>query len=210
VDRYHPLVFGDFDINIILRADDGPTPTPSPTPTHTPTPTPTPFIKPAEYTYYFESNSQGWTTFSMPETFDEPLFTQETGTIGFSPNGSNSCYGSWLSPYHTFTVGQKYRARFHIRSDQSDASKVPGFRIRVEDKNSQCISTLNINSLGSGENSPTLSGKTYEMVYQPPANSHGSGYCFSVDLINIGDGDDANTNLLIDTVEIKTATVTVP
>jgi len=209
LDSYHNKVAGAFTIEI-KTSGFGPTPTPTASPTPTPTPTPTPNLMPEEHTYTFDSGKEGWNTLTIPPDFDEPLFLEETGKIGFSPNGSANCYGSWESPYHAFTVGQKYRARFLIQTNQSDQSKVPGFRIRIQDKKSQVISFQMINSLGDGANSPTLSGMTYEVLFQPPQSALMDGYLISVDLINIGNADDPNAKIYIDTVEIKKVTVTSP
>jgi hypothetical protein len=210
LDSYHYKVAGPFTIEIQPSGTPLPTFTTTPTPTPTPTATPTPSLMPEEYTYTFDSGNEGWTKFTLPLEFAAPLFLEENGKIGFSPNGSNNCYGSWESRYHTFTVGQKYRARFRIQTNQPDQSKIPTVRIRIQDKKSQVISTQTINSLGDGINSPTLSGMTYEIFYQPPKTTLGEGYFISLDLINIGDADDPNARIYIDMVEIKKVTVTAP
>lgn len=210
VDSYHSLVYGTFEIEINVSSTPEPTPTPTPTPTSTATPTPTPFIMPEEYTYNFDQGSEGWYTTTSPVFFDDPNFLESAGAIGFSANGSANCFGSWESPYHTFSAGQKYRARIRVWTSQPDQSKVPTFRIRIVDKQSQNIYSLMINSLGAGENSPTVSGKIYELIFQPPATALNEGYFFSIELINIGDSDDPNAQIGIDLLEIKKASVTVP
>ncbi len=210
VDSYHPGVCGTFSIDIQTSLPPAPTPTPTPSPTPSPTPTPLPPPMPEEYTYSFDSGSEGWTFTTIPSVFDEPESVCSDGSIGFTPAGSTNCYGSWKSPFHKFTVGQKYRARFRIRTNQPDQSKVPSFRIRIADDSYQGIALLVINSQGNGENSPTTSGKIYDIIYEPPAAAAENGYFLCVDLINLGDADDAFAYVYIDTVEIKKATVTIP
>ncbi|MBN1900974.1 hypothetical protein JW926_06565 [Candidatus Sumerlaeota bacterium] len=210
VDSYHNAVSGDFEIEFNVASTPEPTPTATSTSTPTPTPTPTPFIMPEEYVYNFDQNSEGWHTTSSPEVFDAPSFFEAANSIGFSASGSDNCFGSWESPCHAFTAGQKYRARFRVWTSQPTPSLVPAFRIRIADKQSQSIFSLMINSLGEGENSPTVSGKIYEVLYQPPATALSEGYFISVELINIGSSDDANAQIGIDLVEIKKANVTIP
>jgi len=210
LDSYHSKVAGAFDIEIQTSGTPLPTGTPTPTPTPTPSPTPTPDLMPEEHTYTFDSGNEAWTKLTLLSDLDEPLFIEESGRIGFSPNGSGNCYGSWESRYHAFTLGQKYRARFRIQTNQADQSKVPTVRIRIQDKKSQVISMQTINSLGDGINSPTPSGMTYEIFYQPPKATLSDGYFISVDLLNIGDDDDPNAKIYIDMVEIKKVTVTGP
>ena len=210
LDSYHYKVAGPFTIQIQPSESPIPTFTPTPTPTPTPSPIPTPNLMPEEHTYTFDSGTEGWTKFTLPLEFAEPLFLEENGKIGFSPNGSTNCYGSWESLYHSFTVGQKYRARFRIQTNQADQSKIPTVRIRIQDKKSQVISFQMINSLGEGSNSPAPSGMTYEIFYQPPQTTLADGYFISLDLINIGDADDPNARIYIDMVEIKKVSVIAP
>jgi hypothetical protein len=214
VDSYHSSVSGTFEIEINVSSTPAPTPTPTSTPTPTPTPTPTatatPFMMSEEYTYNFDEGPEAWHAATTAEFFDEPGFFESAGAIGFSANGSNNCFGSWESPNHAFSAGQKYRARVRVWTSQPDQSMVPTIRFRIADKQSQNIYSLMINSLGAGDNSPTVSGRIYELLYQPPATALYEGYFFSIELINIGDADDPNAQIGIDLVEIKKANVTVP
>lgn len=203
LDSYHVQEAGTFTIQIEMTEDQSPTPTITPTPTPTITPTPTPDLMPEEYVYNFDSGEEGWKRSFVSEIYDEPNFIIETGKIGFSPGGSANCYGFWESPYHRFIVGQTYRARVFIQTDQPDQSLVPTIRIRVQDQDSQLINIQMINSQGEGNNSPLPSGTTYEILYQPSKTSHTDRYSISIDLINIGSVDDSSAKIHIDRVEIK-------
>ena len=207
VDSYNPSVCGSFDIQINIPTLPCPTPTDTPTPTPSPTATPITDLMAEEHTYTFDSGNEQWQILSFPGIYDEPDVMEQNGMIGFSAAGSTNCFGSWQSPYHTFTIGEKYRAKFRVITNQLDPSLVPSFRIRVQDKNSQGISSLMVNSLGEGDYSPIASGKVYEVIYQPPASAVDDGYCFCFDLINLGDSNDANAKILLDMVEIKKVTV---
>lgn len=218
VDSYNPLLSGTFDI-VIDAADPGcPTPTPSPTPTMTPTPTPTPTpgpsptplppFMPETYVYNFDGGPEGWEQ-QVNQAFDAPRFLEADGAIGFTPNGSNNCFGAWKSPPHAFTIGQRYRARFRIRTNQADQSLVPAIRIRISDNTEQMFPSLMVTSKGGGEYAPTVSGMVYEFFYNAPGMAVSDGYHFNVELINIGDADDPDAEIYIDMLEIAKAEITV-
>ncbi|MCX7001363.1 MAG: C1 family peptidase [Candidatus Sumerlaeota bacterium] len=214
VDSYHPEVKGPYSLEVTMATPPTPTPTVIPTPTPHPSPTstpsPTPVLLPEEYVYTFDKGAEDWKSNYVQGVFDSPAFSVTGGCIVFSPGGSPNCFGSWESPFHAFTAGQKYRARFRIKTNQPDKTRIPTFRIRIGDRESQVITDLTINSMGGAENAPSLSGTVYEMIYQPPATAMQLGYSIIIDLINIGDQNDPYANIYIDMVEIKKATVTVP
>ena len=212
VDSYNPNIFGAFMLQISLSGDVPlPTPTATPTPT-SPPPTPTPFpdLKNEEFIYEFvttDNYAEGWkpTTVSI---FSLPRFIITPGKIGFSANGSPNCYGSWESPYHKFTKGQTYKASFKVWSSIKDPKKVPSFRFRAEDSTFQTIATLNVNSHGTAESSPTDTvSQTYELIYRPSNSALANGYHLTFDLVNFGTEDDPNAQIMLDSVEIKKVSV---
>lgn len=153
--------------------------------------------------FYFNDSAEGWQFQSAPSFFGVPQKSDLNGHLGLSPAGSVNCYGSWESPYIAFTAGRNYRARFTIKSSLDDASKVPGIRLRINSGNYQSAAVLMIDSRGGGEFSPTMEGRTYDLLFTLPATTASSGFSISFDLINIGTEDDPNAWVYLESVEIE-------
>ncbi len=165
-------------------------------------------LLPAGTDFYFDEGPDGWQFYSIPDTFDEPQTTSTDGHLGLSAGGHINCFGFWESPRIAFVIGKTYRARFTLRSDQTDPICVPTARLRINAGNSQTIATLMVNSLGDGEASPTTTPSTYDVVFSPPISSASCGITLSFDLANIGSEDNPDAWLYLESVTLEAVAVT--
>ena len=108
--------------------------------------------------------------------FDGPFYiaTQSTsgGSIGAAGHATNSVWSQWNAPATaaSYVANQVYRARYTIRTTQTNQNNVPNVRMLL-----QCTdSTVNHsyafaggNRLGKGPSAPTIAPQVYNVYFGP-------------------------------------------
>jgi hypothetical protein len=200
-----------------------PSPSPSPSPSATPTLTPSPTPTPTPIEFHFIDGVEGWRYFS-PEPFDHPTSSATPGNPGFlsilAHTNTNS-YGYWESPVIELgayaprlasegpvptsaqldIAKQLFSAKFLVRSNVSDRSKVPQFRLRTTSVTYEETYMLVADSRSDGSYSPDAQGETYQLLFTPASGSTKFLFCF--DLLNFNPMDAANGELILDRVVLE-------
>lgn len=119
--------------------------------------------------YTFESGEEGWSFFSVPTVFREPVPSSSNGSLGLQSMSNTNTFGGWNSPAEIPIWGDTvYRARFLVHSDQTDRSIVPTVRLRLHSQDWQVSTNLVVNSTGNGDCSPSTTPVEYEIYFYPP------------------------------------------
>ncbi|MCX6999862.1 MAG: PKD domain-containing protein, partial [Candidatus Sumerlaeota bacterium] len=175
-----------------------PTPTPTPTPTSSPTitPTPTPILL-AKYTFDNPSD-EGWKPFPIPggTYINDPLgafYIANTTISTLSAVGildsdtTYSIYGRWElntnSPISPCEENYLYRARYWLRTTQTDKNKVPQVRMQWNNYPPQIFALLQVdkglNAIG------TVFAPYDSYYYKSSTDSYGGqNYLIYFDLVD--------------------------
>jgi hypothetical protein len=161
----------------------------------------------AAHHYTFDTGAEGW-VFSG----EIPPFTQLNTGVYFgalhlaSLNNTNS-FGYWHSPAGDIAMGATptlYRATWSVHSDQTNPSLVPDLRLRLYTSNFQITAGKECPSAGSGDNSPTQSGRTYSVYFWSSNSAVATNLQCAFDLLNFSPDDAANGTLSLDDVNLET------
>jgi hypothetical protein len=96
---------------------------------------------------------------------------------------------------------QLFSAKFLVRSNVSDRSKVPQFRLRTTAVTFEESYMLVVDSRDDGSFSPDSQGETYQLLFTPAASS--SKFLFDFDMLNFNPMDAANGELMLDSVVLQ-------
>ena len=147
----------------------------------------------------------GWQLTGNIDGFDLPVENFNSGTLSLQSTSSNT-FGFW---YHDDavvapTADTLYRARCAVKSDQTDPSKTPTFRIRYNSSNFMQGDFIQVNSNDNGEASPSsTTDKIYDLYFRPQYDAVGVNGTLSFDMINIGNPTDAaNATLYLDYLQL--------
>jgi hypothetical protein len=133
-----------------------------------------------------------WKLTGKVGSFVLPIESDANGVLSLQSTGSNT-FGFWyldnavVSP----TADTLYRARYAIKSDQTDPSQAPTFRIRYNAANFMQGDFVQVNSNDAGEASPGTTEKIYDLYFRPQYDAVGVNGTLSFDMINIGNPTDA-------------------
>ena len=157
--------------------------------------------------YDFTSDPEGW-TFSGPiETFDAPTDSASGGCLNLQAVNNTNVFGFWYSPTDAIpelAADTIYRARFGIKSDQTDQSIVPTFRVRFNSSNFKQGDMIMINSNDAGDASPATSVRDYDLYFRPQGEALAPSITgmLSFDLININVNDSPDAMISCDYVQV--------
>jgi parallel beta-helix repeat protein len=157
----------------------------------------------------FEPGSEGWQFRTAYPSFSAPFSSLAAGQLRLRSVVGNT-FGYWESPT-SMTVALEnyvYRFRYHVLTDQPDATKVPGLRIRANNENFQVSAFVSVDSNGDAANSPATTAKPYDLYYLPfqgeaSTPSGQMNVLSSFDLLNFNPLDDPNAALTLETVEVS-------
>jgi len=142
--------------------------------------------------YTFTEGNEDWKYISIPSVFSAPQQAAGGGSLMLRSVDLN-CYGFWESPNQTIPIFENilYRATYHVSTDVTPQSLVPGMRLRFNEEDFQMGAEILINSNLDGDASPTPGGTDYEFYYRPLQGSRikadRAGWILSAfDLVNIG------------------------
>ncbi len=157
--------------------------------------------------YDFATDTDGWTSVSIPGVFTEPVYTHENGKLILQSTDTNT-FGYWESPLVEFSdgrtnlnAGKLYRARFSI-STTSTPEKFPGFRIRANCVNYTTYHICGFNSNSGEDHYPGSGGKQYYLWFRATDTEALQGIKLSFDIVNLAPADEPTGTLLLDEVEI--------
>ena len=145
-----------------------------------------------------------WKLTGKVNGFDLPVENFAGGILSLQSTSSNT-FGFWylddavVSP----TADTLYRARCAIKSDQTDPSQAPTFRIRYNAANFMQGDFIQVNSNDSGEASPGTTEKIYDLYFCPQYDALVVNGTLSFDMLNIGNPTDAtNATLSLDYLQL--------
>jgi hypothetical protein len=157
--------------------------------------------------YSFETGLEGWTFFSVPAAFSEPVSSSPAGSLGLRSVTNTNTFGGWNSPTEIpIWRDTIYRAQFLVRSDQTDRSIVPGIRLRLHSEDWQVSTNIVVNSTGNGERSPSTTSLEYELYFYPPQEmlSGPPQNMFTAwDILNFDPADAAQATISVDQVVME-------
>jgi hypothetical protein len=169
----------------------------------------------------FVADEQGWTFHSAP-TLDAPEHSAIPGSPGLlrlRAVNNTRCYGYWESPLFQLagvpgraipgaimiqadTTGEAlFVARYRVRGDVEDQTKVPTLRLRTTSISLSKSSILVVESKGDGAYSPTPAGADYSMWFVPSPDS--LGFQLAFEMLNFDPRDAANGTFEFDEVELS-------
>lgn len=153
------------------------------------------------------SDFADWKSAGQVPPFDAPAYDAASGCLEMQVNSSNA-YGFWYKNNAIADIAPDtlYRARFGVRSDQSDPARTPTFRIRYNASNFMQGDALSINSNDAGESSCGAAVKNYDLYFRPQGEALALGVsgALSFDVMNVANPTDAETaRLVLGYVEIE-------
>ncbi len=124
------------------------------------------------------------------------IVIEDDGTAG------RNLFGSWESPHSdiAYVANNVYRARFRIRTSQSDTSKVPKIRLFF---GSVIYIAFGSQQINAGVNAPMTGAKDYWAYYYPPVVTGASdtGFKLAFDLVDFTDNQSGN--LYLDEIQVQ-------
>jgi len=93
------------------------------------------------------------------------------GSIGASGHATRSVWSYWKSPTTatTYVANQVYRAKYTIRTTQTDKNKMPNMRMLLHcTDGSGNYAFAGGNRLGKGPSAPTPTARSYSVYFGPP------------------------------------------
>jgi len=155
-------------------------------------------------TYNNATYTAGWNHTGEIGGFDLPVENITTGILSLQSTSSNT-FGFWYldDAIDAPTSNTLYRVRCAVKSDQTDRSKTPTFRIRYNSSNFMQGDFIQVNSNDAGEASPATAEKIYDLYFRPQYDAVGVNGTLSFDLINIGNPTDAtNATIYLDYLQL--------
>ncbi|MCX7001527.1 MAG: cohesin domain-containing protein [Candidatus Sumerlaeota bacterium] len=148
----------------------------------------------------------GWKLTGKVNGFDLPIESVANGALSLQSLSSNT-FGFWYLDDAVVepTSNTLYRARYAIKSDQTDFSKAPTFRIRYNAANFMQGDFVQVNSNDTGDASPGTTEKIYDLYFSPQYDALAPGVngTLSFDMINIQNPTDAtNATLFVDYLQL--------
>ena len=167
-----------------------------------------------------QSTFEGWIFESGGPSFVEPIPGDALGSPVLTTFENSNTFGFFTSPY--FVAGpyeqpgdipmnggngdtNLYRADFVVRTSLEDSSLVPTLRFRATTQNNELSSMLVVTSTVDGAISPT-DPNIYRLYFSLPSLQNRFRLFYEV--INVGGTDAANTNLILDRVDVTAMSVT--
>jgi len=179
-------------------------------------------------TFSFEGGNEGWTP-RATTLFSAPTPLTEPGRLVMTGNGRADTFGYWTSldlpggiplPVGAASpapdqVGESIRplyvATFQVGSDVpvNDRSRVPQFRVRLNEAGGRTAATLAIESKGGAALSPVAGAAApYVVCLLPPVSLAEKSLVASFDFLNFDPADLATASLRLEEMTLEVVPVT--
>ena len=162
--------------------------------------------------YEFDEDTEGWAMYSATGFYDAPVSSYSPGRLGLTAVNNTNCFGFWTSPadIETSTCEELYQIAFRVRTDVTDRTETPAFRLRVTTGDFAYAATQTIDSRGDGEMSPYYNPLypdevyEYRLYFYKPSAGEPSTLQVSFDLINFTPEDASDATLALEGCSIMT------
>lgn len=148
----------------------------------------------------FDRSHSGWAFWGKVFGFDVPRDKWETGHLGLSPAESANCFSYWGSPVVYVQKDKRYRIRYTLSSDVSNADEALDFRLRANELGNWRYWTAAVISLNDA--APTTQMKTYDLIVMPETESPTDSLALSFDLMGFDPQNDLQSWLYLDEIHI--------
>lgn len=163
-----------------------------------------PWTTALEYDFKAAGEDLGWTIFGPIE--DIATYSLAATPEGLALGGSmpNRYAGIGIDTGMFIQSGRLYRARYRLFAD-TEAHRVPSFRLRVGDTQFETAYCLSVTSNGNGEESPGFKAREYDVYYYPPQAMVSLPQCemsLAFDYINFNPADNYHARFYIEWVRV--------
>lgn len=154
--------------------------------------------------YTFNSSNEGWGYLRFNPSME---FSWTNQALQVTSKDTSS-FGFWqnIPTEYNFVTGKVFRALYKVKSNVTDQTKVPLFRLRLGTNDNQIASVASVYSEAGGSESPTTTYRNYPVyLYLPPDTPAQTlqGVLTAFDMLNINSLDQANSTFYIDNVKIE-------
>lgn len=171
-----------------------------------------------EREYTFIAEDEAWASVGSVGEFNSPKFGFGEGRPEFNANGQTNVFGFWQPTKGNpiLESGRIYLATFTVESTTpaSERSRVPQFRLRLNEGNSQTGTSVfqAVESHGDALRSPVAGApQAYTVFYEPPDAAAGLPLVPSFDLLNFTPegypdnpaSDDPNASLILRGLKVE-------
>ena len=119
--------------------------------------------------YSFEGNAEGWHSGGIPAQYTLPIADVTSRGLVLRAVDNTNTFGWWSSqPEVMIEKGELYRVEYRVSSDESERTRVPQFRLRLNLYNEQLAMVKATPSVSDARNSPTPQGLTYALYFSLP------------------------------------------
>jgi hypothetical protein len=156
----------------------------------------------------FNTNVEGWvshanyTDWSPPPGFSKPDAYPKNGGLCLKiTNPGTMSHGWWASPWmYQLAPNSLYRIRFLVKTDQSNKSYVPGFRLVIVSYDFKIGKIQTLGNVLSGNQMPTPSGTWYDLWFKTPLSLSTTTFSLRFDMLS--DNNDRG-EIILDQVEFS-------
>lgn len=120
--------------------------------------------------YVFGSDEESWGTGGASPTFELPTFSYDSGSLKIqSVDTATDLYGYWESPRDEipFVEDSIYKTTFTVRSDQTDKTLVPQFRIHMRSQSETIGGMITYQSFYDSDIMPDTTAQDYVLYFDP-------------------------------------------
>lgn len=164
-----------------------------------------------EAVYTFDNGTEGWETRNGGSAFRIPDYPTAPGWIGISPAGRLDSFGFWKSPAVIPADSARiYIVKFTVDSDvpSNKKSKVPTFRLRVNESNFDAATGLDVPSHSNAERSPTDGApQQYTVYFRPSGSTTNARLVISFDLFHVMPSDDGDATVRLQEVSVDSVAI---
>lgn len=154
--------------------------------------------------FEFSSDAEGWRPFAWTGG-SPPVLAWSAGALQLIPTSRVDSFGFWDGPLPTISdlqQGNLYGARFDVATSGNTASRVPGFRLRLQDAGTSITAEFQVLSSGPAGVSPTAASPRQFTTWLYAMPGLGGASLFpSIDILSFDPDDDTET-ILLERVEL--------
>jgi hypothetical protein len=162
-----------------------------------------------EATITFDASDEGWLPVTVAP-FAEPVLSYDAanGRLALQNQAAaTDLFGFWSSPNDgtalTMDPGRVYYAVYTVATDVTNASNVPGFRLRMNESGYRVSQLSALSSQLGSEALPSAGNPKDYVVFFPPNTAAGSSLLFSIDILATPGDDDVDTgSIFLDEVNV--------
>jgi hypothetical protein len=163
------------------------------------------FVSTEVQRYSLPADAAAWQPESAPFVFTQPEFGIASDGLLLNTITNTNTFGYWNSePFAIPHSPDLIRIRWSIKSDKTDRSVVPGFRMRLNDIEGKFSSNLFVESTDTGDCSPISLGSTYQFYFKNSNSDFPTTFTLSFDILNFNPLDAAAATLSLSSVVVDT------